>query len=232
MGVGRPGRAGAGRTPPRRPRHRRAPRRRDVRARALRGRRSARRPVDVRDRLASPRPSRRCCWPTASFAATGGWPPRCATCSPRARRCRRAPGSRSRSSILRRTRRGCPTRRSRSWPDRVEMLRGRDPYARLTTDGLLRALGRARLKRTPGTGSIHYSNLGVGVLGLALANATATPYADLLDEPHLPTARPGGHDGRRTSQRRAAFEDWCRGIAVAGGRPLPGRSTGCPRPAR
>ena len=64
----------------------------------------------------------------------------------------------------------------------VEMLRGRDPYARLTADGLLRALGRAKLKRTPGTGSIHYSNLGVGVLGLALANATARSYADLLDE--------------------------------------------------
>ena len=34
----------------------------------------------------------------------------------------------------------------------VEMLRGRDPYARLTADGLLRALGRAKLKRTPGKG--------------------------------------------------------------------------------
>jgi CubicO group peptidase (beta-lactamase class C family) len=64
----------------------------------------------------------------------------------------------------------------------VEMLRGRDPYARLTADGLLRAVGRARLRRTPGTGSIHYSNLGVGVLGLALAHATGRSYADLVEE--------------------------------------------------
>jgi D-alanyl-D-alanine-carboxypeptidase/D-alanyl-D-alanine-endopeptidase len=64
----------------------------------------------------------------------------------------------------------------------VQMLRGRDPYAGLTADGLLRALGRARLKRTPGTGAVHYSNLGVGVLGLALANATSRSYADLVEE--------------------------------------------------
>jgi len=64
----------------------------------------------------------------------------------------------------------------------VEMLRGRDPYARLTADGLLRAVGRARLRRTPGTGSIHYSNLGVGVLGLALAHTTGRSYADLVEE--------------------------------------------------
>lgn len=64
----------------------------------------------------------------------------------------------------------------------VDMLRGRDPYAGLTSDGLLRSLGTAKLKRTPGSGSIHYSNLGVGVLGLALAHATGTPYADLVDE--------------------------------------------------
>lgn len=64
----------------------------------------------------------------------------------------------------------------------VEMLRGRDPYARLTTEGLLRALGAATLKRTPGTGPVHYSNLGVGVLGLALATATGRPYADLVVE--------------------------------------------------
>jgi len=64
----------------------------------------------------------------------------------------------------------------------VEMMRGRDPYARLTSDGLLRAGGRARLRRTPGTGSIHYSNLGVGMLGLALANAAGRSYADLVEE--------------------------------------------------
>jgi CubicO group peptidase (beta-lactamase class C family) len=64
----------------------------------------------------------------------------------------------------------------------VEMLRGRDPYARLTEDGLLRELGTAKLKRTPGTGRIHYSNLGVGVLGLALGHALGRSYADLVVE--------------------------------------------------
>jgi CubicO group peptidase (beta-lactamase class C family) len=43
-------------------------------------------------------------------------------------------------------------------------------------------LGRAKLKRTPGTGRIHYSNLGVGALGLALAHAAGKPYADLVEE--------------------------------------------------
>jgi len=55
----------------------------------------------------------------------------------------------------------------------LTMLRGRDPYADLTADGLLRALATATLKGTPGTGSIHYSNLGVGVLGQHRADQPA-----------------------------------------------------------
>lgn len=62
----------------------------------------------------------------------------------------------------------------------LTMLRGRDPYADLTTDGLLRALAGAALKRTPGTPAVHYSNLGVGVLGQAMAHAAGTPYGELL----------------------------------------------------
>lgn len=62
----------------------------------------------------------------------------------------------------------------------VEMLRGRDPYRDLTPDGLLEALGRARLRRTPGSGAVHYSNLGVAVLGQAIAHATGTSYGDLV----------------------------------------------------
>ncbi|WP_180923739.1 serine hydrolase domain-containing protein [Nocardioides marinisabuli] len=50
------------------------------------------------------------------------------------------------------------------------------------TSGLLEALGRARLRRTPGTGTVHYSNLGVGVLGQALAHATGTSYGDLVQQ--------------------------------------------------
>lgn len=64
----------------------------------------------------------------------------------------------------------------------VEMLRGRDPYRNLTPEGLLEALGRARLRRTPGSGTVHYSNLGVGVLGQALAHATGTSYGDLVQQ--------------------------------------------------
>ena len=62
----------------------------------------------------------------------------------------------------------------------VEMLRGRDPYARITSDGLLHALGTAKLKRTPCSGPVHYSNLGVGILGAALANACGMSFADLV----------------------------------------------------
>lgn len=64
----------------------------------------------------------------------------------------------------------------------LEMLRGRDPYRRLTADGLLRAVRTAKLKRTPGTGTIHYSNLGVGILGAALAHATGRSYGELVEE--------------------------------------------------
>lgn len=64
----------------------------------------------------------------------------------------------------------------------VEMLRGRDPYADLTPDGLLAALAEARLGRTPGTGGVHYSNLGVGLLGRALAHASGTSYGALVEE--------------------------------------------------
>lgn len=64
----------------------------------------------------------------------------------------------------------------------LEMLHGRDPYAGLTLDGLLQSLAEARLRRTPGTGGLHYSNLGVGVLGAALAHATGTPYGELVEQ--------------------------------------------------
>lgn len=87
----------------------------------------------------------------------------------------------------------------------VEMLRGRDPYAALTPDGLLAALAGATLSRTPGTGGVHYSNLGVGVLGQALAHATGTPYGALVEQR---VCRPLGlvdtatHD-RLTAEQRA-----------------------------
>ncbi|QIK75891.1 serine hydrolase domain-containing protein [Nocardioides piscis] len=62
----------------------------------------------------------------------------------------------------------------------IAMMRGRDPYAALTSEALLTALGAARLKRTPGTGKMHYSNLGAGVLGAAMAHAAGRSWEDLV----------------------------------------------------
>jgi CubicO group peptidase (beta-lactamase class C family) len=64
----------------------------------------------------------------------------------------------------------------------LELVRGRDPYADLDADGLLARLACARLRRTPGTGRLAYSNLAFGVLGLALGHATGTSYDDLVTE--------------------------------------------------
>ena len=93
------------------------------------------------------------------------------------------------------------------------MLRGRDPYARLTPDGLLAALAGATPARTPGTGGVHYSNLGVGVLGQALAHAAGTSYGALVEER---VCRPLGlvdtatHD-RLTDEQRARLAPGHRG---------------------
>ena len=52
--------------------------------------------------------------------------------------------------------------------------RGGDPWAGTDRAALLAALGGARLRRTPGTGRIAYSNLGTGVLGHALVAAAGS----------------------------------------------------------
>ena len=99
------------------------------------------------------------------------------------------------------------------------MLRGRDPYADLTPDGLLRGPGRrTRLRRTPGTGGVHYSNLGVGVLGQALAHATGTSYGALVEQRVCRPARAGRHRHPRPPVRRAARPARAAGTA-AGRRP-------------
>lgn len=54
-----------------------------------------------------------------------------------------------------------------------------DPYAGCTTDFLLRRLARTTLRTTPGERS-RYSNLGAGLLGLALANRAGTDYETLI----------------------------------------------------
>ncbi|MFB9388385.1 serine hydrolase domain-containing protein [Streptomyces coeruleoprunus] len=54
-----------------------------------------------------------------------------------------------------------------------------DPYAGCTAEVLLRGLARTRLGATPGQ-RFRYSNLGAGLLGLALAHRTGTDYASLV----------------------------------------------------
>lgn len=87
-----------------------------------------------------------------------------------------------------------------------------DPYAGCTTEMLLSGLARTRLRSTPGQ-RVHYSNLGAGLLGLALARRAGTTYEQLVTT-HVcdplgmsdtvvaaPATRPGrlaqGHDSRR-----------------------------------
>ncbi|MFE4638163.1 serine hydrolase domain-containing protein [Streptomyces sp. NPDC056773] len=87
-----------------------------------------------------------------------------------------------------------------------------DPYAGCTTDVLLSGLARTRLRSTPGQ-RVHYSNLGAGLLGLALARRAGTTYEQLVTTQvcapldmsdtvvAAPATRPGrvaqGHDSRR-----------------------------------
>ncbi|MGA5817869.1 serine hydrolase domain-containing protein [Kitasatospora sp. NPDC094028] len=54
-----------------------------------------------------------------------------------------------------------------------------DPYARCTTDYVLAGLARTRLRAKPGH-AFRYSNLGAGLLGLALAHRAGTGYGDLI----------------------------------------------------
>ncbi|MFC8448929.1 serine hydrolase domain-containing protein [Kitasatospora sp. NPDC057223] len=54
-----------------------------------------------------------------------------------------------------------------------------DPYAACTTDVLLRGLAATRLGAVPGR-RFRYSNLGAGLLGLALANRAGTDYETLV----------------------------------------------------
>jgi serine-type D-Ala-D-Ala carboxypeptidase/endopeptidase len=56
-----------------------------------------------------------------------------------------------------------------------------NPYADITDEWLLEFLAQTELRRTPGTGRISYSNVGVGLLGLALVrSADAASYAQLV----------------------------------------------------
>ncbi|SDT81221.1 CubicO group peptidase, beta-lactamase class C family [Streptomyces sp. TLI_053] len=54
-----------------------------------------------------------------------------------------------------------------------------DPYAHCTAQSLLNGLGRTRLRAAPGR-SFRYSNLGAGLLGLALAHRAGVGYGELV----------------------------------------------------
>ncbi|MER7752321.1 serine hydrolase domain-containing protein [Kitasatospora sp. NPDC097643] len=54
-----------------------------------------------------------------------------------------------------------------------------DPYARCTAEYVLGGLARTRLRAVPGR-SFRYSNLGAGLLGLALAHRAGTGYQELV----------------------------------------------------
>ncbi|MFB7615423.1 serine hydrolase domain-containing protein [Kitasatospora sp. NPDC056181] len=54
-----------------------------------------------------------------------------------------------------------------------------DPYRNCTSDALLSGLARTRLRAVPGR-SFRYSNLGAGLLGLALAHQAGTGYEELV----------------------------------------------------
>jgi CubicO group peptidase (beta-lactamase class C family) len=64
---------------------------------------------------------------------------------------------------------------------RAVLIDRANPYRDLTSDRVLDVVAHTQLRRTPGTGRIAYSNLGVGLLGLALVNAAgADSYAELV----------------------------------------------------
>jgi serine-type D-Ala-D-Ala carboxypeptidase/endopeptidase len=54
-----------------------------------------------------------------------------------------------------------------------------DPYADCTEEMVLDGLGRTRLRAAPGR-RFHYSNLGAGLLGLALARCAGSGYDELI----------------------------------------------------
>lgn len=57
---------------------------------------------------------------------------------------------------------------------------GADPYDGLTEEDVLEGLGRAHLSCIPGTGKPHYSNLGFGILGIAMATSTGVGFGNLV----------------------------------------------------
>jgi D-alanyl-D-alanine-carboxypeptidase/D-alanyl-D-alanine-endopeptidase len=108
------------------------------------------------------------------------------------------------------------------------VLRGENPYD-MDEFAALESMKRVSLKRTPGEGHGHYSNLGVGLLGIALRRAAgARDYDELIRATVLEplqlsdtVVRPTGDQSERLAQgygfRRRPVEPWyLEGIAGAG----------------
>ncbi|MDH6710045.1 CubicO group peptidase (beta-lactamase class C family) [Kitasatospora sp. MAA19] len=91
-----------------------------------------------------------------------------------------------------------------------------DPYAHCDTAYVLAGLARTRLRAAPGR-SFRYSNLGAGLLGLALAHRAGTGYEELVARE---VCQPLGlvdtcvREGREQADRLAQGH-------TAGGRPVP-----------
>src|SRR5204862_7795160 len=64
-------------------------------------------------------------------------------------------------------------------PDNLFPKNPANPYADYTTDDLKQFLAHYKLPRVPGA-SYEYSNLGVGLLGIALARHAGLPYEELV----------------------------------------------------
>ncbi|MFD8703158.1 serine hydrolase domain-containing protein [Kitasatospora sp. NPDC059648] len=91
-----------------------------------------------------------------------------------------------------------------------------DPYAHCTAERILSGLARTRLHSAPGR-SFRYSNLGAGLLGMALAHRAGTGYEELVtQEVCAPLGladtclRPGAEQSERLAHGHAP-----------GGRPVP-----------
>ncbi|MER5355264.1 serine hydrolase domain-containing protein [Kitasatospora sp. NPDC002551] len=92
-----------------------------------------------------------------------------------------------------------------------------DPYAHCTPEWLLASLGRTKVRAAPGR-SFRYSNLGAGLLGLALAHRAGLEYGELVRrevcEPLGLTDTVLVPDERQAARLAPGH--------TAGGRPVPG----------
>ena len=111
----------------------------------------------------------------------------------------------------------------------VGMVRAGNPYGDLDEEAVLDSLVGQRLRHPPGAGPGSYSNLGAGLLGIALRRAAgAASYAELAEQTVLgplgladTVVQPGPQRSVRLAQGHGLFgrpvEDWyLEGLAGAG----------------